>query len=279
MLNSTQSVKTYAGSGIKGELISASLLDVWLQKGNDPRELLTGQSRIAKHDKYGCAGFVDVHQTQKDSSEFFVKKYLQHRIWRVLYYAISRNRALTNWRNSLLMRERDIPVPDPFGFFIYGPGNDIGTSFFCCESLKGCHNLHALARDNRSRFNELVGDGIYTNLADLVATLHSRGFTHGDLKWANILLDDKNGKVWIIDLDGSKTFDKKPHIHYSTRDIARFLVSPIELNLGWDVVRLLFQTYRAKYPVVPAQVAPIIYKILRRKGNDITCQTILDHLN
>lgn len=56
-------------------------------------------------------------------------------------------------------------------------------------------------------------------LAELLARLHTAGFTHGDLKATNILLKP-DGQPWFIDFDGVRQFSSVPR-KWALKDLAR----------------------------------------------------------
>lgn len=76
------------------------------------------------------------------------------------------------------------------------------------------HTLNQVVRENGS-----VPTRLQATLGRLLGRLHAAGFTHGDLKATNILLDD-NGEPTFIDFDGVRQFAAVPR-EWAVRDLAR----------------------------------------------------------
>lgn len=64
-------------------------------------------------------------------------------------------------------------------------------------------------------------------LAKLLGRLHGAGFTHGDLKHSNVLID-ATGKPWLIDFDGVRAYRRQVPFRRAVRDLARLAVGIIE---------------------------------------------------
>jgi tRNA A-37 threonylcarbamoyl transferase component Bud32 len=71
-----------------------------------------------------------------------------------------------------------------------------------------------------------VPRGIEKELARLLGQLHAAGFTHGDLKSSNVLIQGA-GKPWLIDFDGVRSYRRVP-FGRAVRDLARLGAGIIE---------------------------------------------------
>ena len=71
-----------------------------------------------------------------------------------------------------------------------------------------------------------VPRGLETELARLLGQLHAAGFTHGDLKSSNVLIQGA-GKPWLIDFDGVRSYRQVP-FGRAVRDLARLGAGIIE---------------------------------------------------
>ena len=67
---------------------------------------------------------------------------------------------------------------------------------------------------------EGVSRGVERALAGLLGQLHRAGFTHGDLKHSNVLID-ATGKPWLIDFDGVRAYRHQVPFRRAVRDLAR----------------------------------------------------------
>lgn len=83
-------------------------------------------------------------------------------------------------------------------------------------------------------------------IAGMIARLHDRGLSHRDLKWTNILFDEKR-TPWLIDLDGVRRMPRVPESRAQADllTLARcFAAQPVTLK--WSGSRFLYQYCAAR---------------------------------
>jgi len=76
---------------------------------------------------------------------------------------------------------------------------------------------------------------------ELVATLHSLGYVHMDLKWDNFLwVPNADQPIVLTDLDHlRRSYSAKEH----GKDFARFILSAIQFQMGSEVAESLTNCY------------------------------------
>ena len=153
------------------------------------------------------------------------------RWWKIPLTAFRRTKAARAWHNGNAMVSRRIPTAMPLSFTQPALGPFSFGSILLSQWLEGTVDLHAWLRrlessEPATRQRSLV-DAAET-LGRLVGKMHSKGVTHGDLKAANILVRDKDGRVepFFIDVEGAR-ISKKAGIplRRQIRDLARLAES------------------------------------------------------
>ena len=101
----------------------------------------------------------------------------------------------------------------------------------------------------------------------MLVALHRAGFAHGDMKWANLMVDDVSRELILIDLDGVR----RPRLFRNKRfgrDLARFILNARELGVAPENIDALLVMYaRARgrsVQQVRADLRPAYNKLARR---------------
>jgi tRNA A-37 threonylcarbamoyl transferase component Bud32 len=89
-------------------------------------------------------------------------------------------------------------------------------AYFVTEEIRAARTLAEIANGPAQPPRECV-----ERLAQLLAQLHERGFSHRDLKATNVLFDPE-GQPFLIDLDGVKQFRHLPRKR-AAKDLARLV--------------------------------------------------------
>ncbi len=136
-------------------------------------------------------------------------------------------------------------------------------AYLITEWVPGAITLRTLL--NRERF--LPRAQVYL-LADLLARLHDRGFSHRDLNSANILFDDQL-RPYLIDLDGVRNFGQLREAR-SVLDLRRFAREFVAFPraLKWNALRFLKRYCQQRrmennLPRLEAQISP---PLMRRQA-------------
>ncbi len=116
--------------------------------------------------------------------------------------------AVRNFRLGHRLLNLGIATPRPLIAISPRWLNLLKPSYLATEWIDGALPLDAFARGAndwaRSRSRAVLCDAA-RQLGRLIATLHNRGFSHRDLKSANLLARERGGRVevFLIDLDGA----------------------------------------------------------------------------
>ena len=108
--------------------------------------------------------------------------------------------------------------------------------YYFSEALGRCSSLHELTEDLAQLNERLDAGGLSRAAAHYVAALHDSGATHGDLKWTNILVDEKENQLWLIDFDASRIHRGHLDPKGIARDLARFVLSGLEAGVDGTIL-------------------------------------------
>ena len=151
---------------------------------------------------------------------YYVKRYRaegKHR-WK----AFGRSRPLAEYRNLAYFEQLGIPVPRVVA---YGTERTLGLfrrGTIVTEAVPQATDLQTLVRTQPDLFLDRTWMfQVLRLLAGYVRRLHDDGFTHGDLKWRNILATTtETPRVYLIDCpSGSRKLPPR-HKHFVIKDLA-----------------------------------------------------------
>ncbi|GGK09500.1 hypothetical protein GCM10009304_39490 [Pseudomonas matsuisoli] len=133
-----------------------------------------------------------------DGRAYYVKRY-----WgagKGLRRWLGRPRVKAEWQNLKLFAKWGIPTAPLVG---WGLERRLSGLFvrgaLITRELVGTTDLARMSTTNDPRLRDPVWiDGVSRQLAAATRTLHQHDFAHNDLKWRNILVDEK-GVVYLID--------------------------------------------------------------------------------
>jgi len=177
------------------------------------------------------------------SCDLLVKRFNYRGFFDFMVHRLFDGRARRLWSTNLLLYRKGLPVPEPFSyteaslkqrnaFFISSAIND-------AESLSGCYRKGVVQANK----------GLVRKLAETIARWHCSGAVHGDLKWPNILIQNKSGtyRCVLIDLDQAGIF-QKPSIKGIIKDLTRFYRFGCEMGAEQWVDTEFFPQYAAFIP-------------------------------
>jgi len=158
--------------------------------------------------------------------EFLFKHFLSRGWAHSVRGLVRGSRAKRAAEKAELFSDKGIPTPSPVAFlerrYLWIPVE----SYICYEFLPGTENLTECYR--RIGYSAFVQAGILEAVACDVAGMHEKGLHHGDLKWSNILVSEKQtAMAWLVDLDGAGTLGFARGIRIA-EDLSRFLVDLVE---------------------------------------------------
>lgn len=138
----------------------------------------------------------EVIRVTRDSDVFYVKRYRRAKGWRAY---LPRPRIQAEWQNLQRFADWRIPTAQIVarglqrrqGAFVRGAmiTRDIPNTTDLAELA---HMRSPLLRD------PLWVRGVSQQVAEFTRTMHRHGFVHNDLKWRNILVDDR-ANAYLID--------------------------------------------------------------------------------
>jgi tRNA A-37 threonylcarbamoyl transferase component Bud32 len=138
--------------------------------------------------------------------------------------------ALRSWVNGHGVRERLLPTPRPLAVLHRRRNTLPAEGYLLLEKVPDAHDLHGCllklqALDGttaRARLRDLI-----EQLAKVTRELHRRGFSHRDLKAANVLVNEQG--PWLIDLVGvrlCRRLTRRRRVQNLARLHASFVASP-----------------------------------------------------
>ena len=96
---------------------------------------------------------------------------------------------------------------------------------------------------NRNNFTSwLAANQLIEYLARSLGKMHNFGFSHGDAKWSNIMVNEAEGTFCWINLD-SVHKQKKQENRWFFKDVARFAVDIMDSGLSHEWLGLFLKTY------------------------------------
>ncbi|AID46950.1 serine/threonine protein kinase [Penguinpox virus] len=161
---------------------------------------------IGKKDKWiigkqlGYGGFGIVYQVSYDSKEIDCVAKIELRDSSTLYCEINfyirvmkDKTSLDTWMKEQRVDYIGIPSFHGFGFTTY---NEVEYRFVIIQRLgKDLENVLA----EKGKINISLIKKLAIKLLDILKFIHSRGFSHGDIKASNILFDKDDDKVYLAD--------------------------------------------------------------------------------
>jgi len=254
------------GHNFSGVCKRKSDLPSLFSSGITPEEWFQNDIKTLKRDKQ-----IWVKLLQSPDGQLIVaKRFILKNIWHHAKTFYREERSLTLWKMSHIFQELELPVPSPLGYVIEKKNKFHIVQYFYCQYLPNMNNLNLVALSRPDISDWLKKTDIIPRIAKLLAQLHNAGISHGDMKWANILTNEKNGDFYFIDLDDASQTDSALN-RGMKKDIGRFLVDIIEFNLP-DCFSDIFltdycQERGLEVELVKKEIKPFIKKVLRRHSN------------
>jgi len=139
----------------------------------------------------------NVIRVERDGVRFYVKRY--HGAGKGLRRFVGRPRVKAEWQNLKLFAKWGIPTAEIVAFGLERRGGSFVRGAMITRELPDTENLWMLAylKDPRLRDRAWV-DHISRQLARSTRLMHEHRFTHNDLKWRNLLVNDQ-GELFFID--------------------------------------------------------------------------------
>ena len=135
---------------------------------------------------------------------------------------IGRPRIQGEWRNLLYFRAWGLPAATVVGYGMEYRGGLFQRGAMITEELPATTDLAQMAANQDPRLQDWHWvNHVLQQVALAAREMHKRGFTHNDLKWRNILVDNQPlSNIHLIDCPGG-TFWWGPFLEYrKLKDLA-----------------------------------------------------------
>ena len=210
----------------RGMVVVDSVLDHFLQNDGDPGALLQHSGSLLKSGSSSRSALVIPGPVSGNvgSKGLYVKEFRYKGVVHSLKSLFGKHRAQIMWKVSWHLLKHSISVPEPEGYLLKKRGPFCREGYFFSKVLSGCTSLATLASTAGKVGKMFASGGLLEPLAREIATLHGCGVTHGDLKWSNILVDEKEDKLWFVDLDSARVRTLLGGPSRVARDLARFVL-------------------------------------------------------
>ncbi|WP_339478292.1 MULTISPECIES: lipopolysaccharide kinase InaA family protein [unclassified Pseudomonas] len=139
----------------------------------------------------------EVIRVQRNGVNYYVKRYVG--AGKGLRRYLGKPRVKSEWQNLKRFAKWGIPTAEVVGWGLERNGATYARGAMITRELPHTEDLSALAerRDPRLADRAWV-DGVSQQLAGYTRTMHDHRFTHNDLKWRNLLIDDRS-RLFLID--------------------------------------------------------------------------------
>jgi tRNA A-37 threonylcarbamoyl transferase component Bud32 len=173
------------------------------------------------------------------------------------------SRGKRAWNHSLSLIQNNFPITEPLLYLELKNGPFVKRTVTITRWIEST-NLGKTAKE-RHLISEDFLLGLLKESTELVARLHSSDFVHTDLKWSNFLwVPSEQSRIILTDLDH---IEKSGTGEKQGKDLARFILSALEYQMGWEVAESLINCYFDSRKVRPAGLEKSLAKRIERKKN------------
>lgn len=131
-------------------------------------------------------------------------------------------------------------VPEPLALV----SNDHSSNVYYFSRYICGFSLIELLPENQHEMAYRIA--VLADVGKTLASFHQLGWTHGDFKWSNIVVEgdrhQKAGKIYFIDLDSVKRLSVARK-RARGRDLARFIVNAEDHQVDETLVRIFLEAY------------------------------------
>lgn len=139
----------------------------------------------------------EVIRVQRDGVNYYVKRYTG--AGKGLRRYLGKPRVKSEWQNLKRFAKWGIPTAEIVAWGLERHGAAYARGAMITRELPHTEDLSALAKRHDGRLADRAWvDLISRQLAAYTRTLHAHRFTHNDLKWRNLLVDDQS-RLFLID--------------------------------------------------------------------------------
>jgi serine/threonine-protein kinase RIO1 len=222
----------------RGRVVVDSTLDHFLANDKNLETLFQENECLLKSGSSTRSTLVNLDPVSEDveSGGLYIKEFRYKGVVHSFKHLFGKHRAQVMWENSWHLLKHSILVPEPEGYLLKKKGPVCLSGYYFSKALRRCPSLHELTEELAQLNERLESGGLSRVAAHYVAAFHNSGATHGDLKWTNILVDEKENQLWLIDLDASRIHRGHLGPKGIARDLARFVLSGLEAGVDGKIL-------------------------------------------
>ncbi|WP_295477260.1 lipopolysaccharide kinase InaA family protein [uncultured Pseudomonas sp.] len=139
----------------------------------------------------------EVIRVERDGVSYYVKRYFG--AGKGLRRYLGRPRVKSEWQNLKRFAKWGIPTADVVAWGLERNGVAYDRGAMITRELPRTEDLWVMAQRKDPRLDDPAWvERISRQLAVYTRTLHDHHFTHNDLKWRNLLVDDQD-RLYLID--------------------------------------------------------------------------------
>ena len=250
----------------RGMVVVDSALDQFLQSGGDPDALFQQSGSPLKTARSTRSALVELSNLALEGGreKLYVKEFRFKGSIHALKPLIRQHRAQVMWKVSLHLLSHSIPIPEPEGYLLKQKGPVCLGGYYYSKAIPECPSLSELAKDVGQLNQRLREGGLSLALAQNLATMHSSGAIHGDLKWSNILIHEVKNEVWFVDFDAAKLHRRSPDGKLVARDLARFVLSGLEAGVDGTLLARFLGHYAQHRNLTLKDIGGPMMKVLHK---------------
>ena len=163
-------------------------------------------------------GLSEVIRVERQGESYYVKRYVG--AGKGLRRFLGKPRVRSEWQNLKRFAKWDIPTAEVVAWGLERKGTAYDRGALITRGLPDTEDLSALAKRNDPRLSDRSWvDGISRQVARYTRAMHDNHFTHNDLKWRNLLVDDQN-TVFLIDCPNGAFWSSFMLRYRITKDLA-----------------------------------------------------------
>ena len=149
------------------------------------------------------------------------KRYNLKGRFHTMVHRFMRSRARWCWQSAELLRDAGLPTPRPLAYLEERRGMVLRErSYLLTEFIPGVSLGAFLTRRDA---NESTIRDLADQFCRIWRELNALRLGHGDMKATNFIVDPE-ARLWLIDLDGMRTYPRGPMLRADRRkDITRFM--------------------------------------------------------
>ena len=139
----------------------------------------------------------EVIRVKRDGVHYYVKRYTG--AGKGLRRYLGKPRVRSEWQNLKRFAKWGIPTAEVVAWGLERKGMSYARGALITRELPNTEDLSALAERNDPLLADRAWvDGVSRQLARYTRIMHDQRFTHNDLKWRNLLIDDQ-ARLFLID--------------------------------------------------------------------------------